>query len=165
MEVSSQVTAGRAGVLERVRERLLDHPVGRQVDARRQRPSVPLDPQVDRQPGGPGAVGERGDRFQAGRPELLGLATADRLAAQPYVTAYYLAKAGLLGLARSLAQVLPPHGIPVNTVSPAILATARTVGWIAQLNEMIADPEYKIGRPRQLFVGAKRRAVPSIDKR
>src|SRR4029450_2955072 len=41
-------------------------------------------------------------------------------------------------------------GIPVSLFT-AIFATARTVGWIAQLNEMIADPEYKIGRPRQLF--------------
>jgi citrate synthase len=55
-------------------------------------------------------------------------------------------------------------GIPVSLFT-AIFATARTVGWIAQLNEMIADPEYKIGRPRQLFVGAARRSVPPIDKR
>ena len=44
-------------------------------------------------------------------------------------------------------------GIPVPLFT-AVFALARTVGWIAQLNEMIADPEYKIGRPRQLFVGA-----------
>ena len=44
-------------------------------------------------------------------------------------------------------------GIPVPLFT-AIFALARTVGWIAQLNEMIADPEYKIGRPRQLYTGA-----------
>ncbi|HEX9390083.1 MAG TPA: citrate synthase [Usitatibacteraceae bacterium] len=49
-------------------------------------------------------------------------------------------------------------GIPVPLFT-AIFALARTVGWIAQLNEMIADPEYKIGRPRQLYVGAKRRDI------
>ncbi len=38
-------------------------------------------------------------------------------------------------------------GIPVNLFT-GIFALARTVGWIAQLNEMIGDPEYKIGRPR-----------------
>ncbi|MER3444961.1 MAG: hypothetical protein C4333_12950 [Meiothermus sp.] len=38
-------------------------------------------------------------------------------------------------------------------------------GWIAQWNEMIADPEQKIGRPRQLFIGATERDVPAIDKR
>ena len=47
-------------------------------------------------------------------------------------------------------------GIPVPLFT-AIFALARTVGWIAQLNEMIADPEYKIGRPRQLYTGAARR--------
>ena len=55
-------------------------------------------------------------------------------------------------------------GIPVPLFT-AVFALARTVGWIAQLNEMIADPEYKIGRPRQLFVGAKRRDVKPIDAR
>ena len=55
-------------------------------------------------------------------------------------------------------------GIPVPLFT-AIFALARTVGWIAQLNEMIADPEYKIGRPRQLFTGAKRRAVKAIAER
>jgi citrate synthase len=55
-------------------------------------------------------------------------------------------------------------GIPTSLFT-AIFALARTVGWIAQLNEMIADPEYKIGRPRQLYKGATRRSVPAIDKR
>ncbi|HEX7887750.1 MAG TPA: citrate synthase [Ramlibacter sp.] len=55
-------------------------------------------------------------------------------------------------------------GIPVSLFT-AIFALARTVGWIAQLNEMIADPEYKIGRPRQLFVGATKRDVQPIGKR
>ena len=55
-------------------------------------------------------------------------------------------------------------GIPVNLFT-GIFALARTVGWIAQLNEMIGDPEYKIGRPRQLFTGAVKRDVPSLNKR
>jgi citrate synthase len=55
-------------------------------------------------------------------------------------------------------------GIPVPLFT-AIFALARTVGWIAQLNEMIADPEYKIGRPRQLFTGSPRRDVKSISLR
>jgi len=55
-------------------------------------------------------------------------------------------------------------GIPVSLFT-AIFALARTVGWIAQLNEMIADPEYKIGRPRQLYTGAKRRTVKPINER
>ncbi|UCG99657.1 MAG: citrate (Si)-synthase [Burkholderiales bacterium] len=55
-------------------------------------------------------------------------------------------------------------GIPVPLFT-AIFALARTVGWIAQLNEMIADAEYKIGRPRQLYVGSKHRDVKPIAKR
>ena len=55
-------------------------------------------------------------------------------------------------------------GIPVNLFT-GIFALARTVGWIAQLNEMISDPEYKIGRPRQLFTGSPRRDVPPLSKR
>ena len=55
-------------------------------------------------------------------------------------------------------------GIPVSLFT-AIFALARTVGWIAQLNEMIADPEYKIGRPRQLFVGAAPRVVKPLSQR
>jgi citrate synthase len=47
----------------------------------------------------------------------------------------------------------------------AIFALARTVGWIAQLNEMITDPEYKIGRPRQLYKGATRRSVTPLAQR
>ena len=55
-------------------------------------------------------------------------------------------------------------GIPVPLFT-AIFALARTVGWIAQLNEMIGDPEYKIGRPRQLFEGSPKRDVKPITAR
>ena len=55
-------------------------------------------------------------------------------------------------------------GIPTSLFT-GIFAMARTVGWIAQWNEMISDPEQKIGRPRQLFVGSKTRDVPPIEKR
>jgi citrate synthase len=55
-------------------------------------------------------------------------------------------------------------GIPVSLFT-AIFALARTVGWIAQLNEMIGDPEYKIGRPRQLFTGSARRDVLPLEQR
>ena len=55
-------------------------------------------------------------------------------------------------------------GIPVPLFT-AIFALARTVGWIAQLNEMIGDPEYKIGRPRQLFTGSASRDVTPLAQR
>ena len=55
-------------------------------------------------------------------------------------------------------------GIPVSMFT-CIFAMARTVGWIAQWNEMISDPEQKIGRPRQLYLGPKKRDVVPIGKR
>jgi citrate synthase len=50
-------------------------------------------------------------------------------------------------------------GIPTSMFT-CIFAMARTVGWIAQWNEMISEPDQKIGRPRQLFTGSPRRDVP-----
>ena len=55
-------------------------------------------------------------------------------------------------------------GIPIAMFT-CIFSLARTIGWIAQWQEMITDPEYKIGRPRQLYKGATRRDVKPIDKR
>jgi citrate synthase len=55
-------------------------------------------------------------------------------------------------------------GIPTSMFT-CIFSLARTVGWIAQWQEMISDPEYKIGRPRQLYRGAARREVPALDDR
>jgi len=46
-----------------------------------------------------------------------------------------------------------------------LFAVARTVGWISQWKEMIEDPAYKIGRPRQLYTGAGPRDYTPIDKR
>jgi len=55
-------------------------------------------------------------------------------------------------------------GIPTSMFT-CIFALARTVGWIAQWNEMISDPEQKIGRPRQLYTGPVKREVVPIAKR
>jgi citrate synthase len=55
-------------------------------------------------------------------------------------------------------------GIPVSLFT-GIFAMARTVGWIAQWNEMISDPEQKIGRPRQLYTGSPQRDVAPMAKR
>ncbi len=46
-----------------------------------------------------------------------------------------------------------------------LFALARTVGWVAQWNEMIADPSQKIGRPRQLYTGPAERNYVPIEKR
>ena len=55
-------------------------------------------------------------------------------------------------------------GIPVSMFT-ALFAVARTVGWIAQWNEMVGDPEQKIARPRQLFAGSAKRDFVPLDKR
>ena len=55
-------------------------------------------------------------------------------------------------------------GIPVSMFT-AIFALARTVGWIAQWNELISDPDQKIGRPRQLYIGPARREFVPMEKR
>ena len=55
-------------------------------------------------------------------------------------------------------------GIP-TTMFTVLFAVARTVGWIAQWNEMIEDPTQKIGRPRQLYTGSKRRDAAPIEER
>ena len=60
--------------------------------------------------------------------------------------------------------VLRALGIPTDMFT-AIFALARSVGWISQWDEMISDPELKIGRPRQLYQGALQRDVPFISQR
>lgn len=60
--------------------------------------------------------------------------------------------------------VMRAMGIP-NSMFTAIFALARTAGWIAQWSEMNADPEHKIGRPRQLYVGQTRREFVCLDQR
>ncbi|MEE9330894.1 MAG: citrate synthase [Methylophilaceae bacterium] len=60
--------------------------------------------------------------------------------------------------------VMRAMGIP-NSMFTAIFALARTAGWIAQWNEMNADPTQKIGRPRQLYTGKNKRELLTIDKR
>ena len=47
----------------------------------------------------------------------------------------------------------------------ALFAIGRTVGWIAQWNELIEDPEQKINRPRQLYIGEPSRDYVPVDKR
>ncbi|WP_019961844.1 citrate synthase [Woodsholea maritima] len=55
-------------------------------------------------------------------------------------------------------------GFPTEMFT-VLFALARTVGWIAQWQEMIADPSQKIGRPRQVFTGAEKRGYVAFDKR
>ena len=60
--------------------------------------------------------------------------------------------------------ILLAMGIPLNMFT-VIFAMSRTVGWISHWNEMVQDPESRIGRPRQLYSGALPRDYVALDKR
>jgi citrate synthase len=60
--------------------------------------------------------------------------------------------------------ILSAIGFPTSMFT-ALFALARTVGWVAQWNEMIEDPAQKIGRPRQLYTGATQRDYVEIEQR
>ena len=60
--------------------------------------------------------------------------------------------------------ILSAIGFPTEMFT-VLFALARTVGWVAQWNEMISDPEQKIGRPRQLYTGPTRRDYTPISQR
>ena len=55
-------------------------------------------------------------------------------------------------------------GFPTSMFT-VLFAVARTVGWVAQWNEMIEDPKQRIGRPRQLYIGASQRNYKPISQR
>jgi citrate synthase len=60
--------------------------------------------------------------------------------------------------------ILSAIGFPTSMFT-VLFALARTVGWVAQWNEMITDPDQKIGRPRQLYNGPAQRAYAPVDQR
>ena len=60
--------------------------------------------------------------------------------------------------------ILNSIGFP-TTMFTALFALARTVGWVAQWNEMISDPAQVIGRPRQLYTGPTQRDYVAIGDR
>ena len=60
--------------------------------------------------------------------------------------------------------ILKALGIPTSMYT-VMFALARSAGWVAQWMEMMEDPDFKIGRPRQLYTGEKSRDYIPIDKR
>ena len=60
--------------------------------------------------------------------------------------------------------ILDAIGFPTSMFTP-IFALARTVGWIAQWKEMIGDEKQRIGRPRQLYIGAAHRDYVNVETR
>ena len=60
--------------------------------------------------------------------------------------------------------ILKAMGFPTSMFT-VLFAVARTVGWVAQWNEMITDPLQRIGRPRQLYTGPTERPFVDLSKR
>ena len=102
--------------------------------------------------------------------ELLGvennptLQVAKELEAQALADAYFTEKKLFPNVDFYSGIILEAMGFPTSMFTP-IFAVSRTVGWISQWKEMIADPQMKIGRPRQLYQGATRRDYVDIEKR
>jgi len=55
-------------------------------------------------------------------------------------------------------------GLPLAMFTP-VFAVARTVGWVAHWNEMMADPETRLSRPRQLYTGSGERTLVPVRER
>ncbi|MDE2516267.1 MAG: citrate (Si)-synthase, partial [Rhodospirillales bacterium] len=60
--------------------------------------------------------------------------------------------------------ILKAMGFPTS-VFTALFAVSRTVGWISQWQEMMEDPQQRIGRPRQIYTGAPQRDYVAMGKR
>jgi citrate synthase len=60
--------------------------------------------------------------------------------------------------------ILKAMGFPTSMFT-VLFAIARTVGWVAQWTEMIADPDSKLMRPRQLFTGSTERHYVPVERR
>jgi citrate synthase len=60
--------------------------------------------------------------------------------------------------------ILRAMGFPTSMFT-VLFALARTAGWVAHWQEQLRDPEHKIGRPRQLYTGADKRAFVPLDQR
>jgi 3-oxoacyl-[acyl-carrier protein] reductase len=89
---------------------------------------------------------------QWGRIINFGLVNADQMAGQPFITAHYIAKIGVIVLTRSLAKMLAPHGITANTISPGFLETGSVPQEVMELSYRNIPAGY-IGRPEDA-VGA-----------
>ena len=60
--------------------------------------------------------------------------------------------------------ILKAMGFPTSMFT-ALFAVSRTVGWVSQWQEMLEDPQQRIGRPRQIYTGAPQRDYVPVDRR
>ncbi|KAA9009118.1 citrate synthase [Histidinibacterium aquaticum] len=102
--------------------------------------------------------------------ELLGiennplLQTAKELEKQALEDDYFVEKKLFPNVDFYSGIILEAMGFPTAMFTP-IFALSRTVGWVSQWKEQLADPQLKIGRPRQLYLGETARDYVSIDNR
>lgn len=102
-----------------------------------------------------------------GRIVCFSMANADQLIAQPQLTAHYIAKVGLLILARSLARVGAPHGITVNAISPgfidsgsapkeelAAMAKRIPAGYVGTLEDAVSVVRFLLSEEAHYINGA-----------
>ena len=102
-----------------------------------------------------------------GRIVCFSMANADQLIAQPQLTAHYIAKTGLLVLARSLARVVAPHEITVNAISPgfidsgsapkeelAAMAKRIPAGYVGKLEDAVAVVRFLLSEEARYINGA-----------
>ena len=101
-----------------------------------------------------------------GRIISFGMANADKMEAQPMVTAHYIAKAGILILTRTLAKMLAPYGITVNAISPGFIdsgsapsgeldgmATKIPAGYIGEIKDTISAARYLLSEKARYVTG------------
>jgi 3-oxoacyl-[acyl-carrier protein] reductase len=102
-----------------------------------------------------------------GRIICFSMANADQLIAQPQLTGHYIAKVGILVLARSLARVLAPYGVTVNAVSPgfidsgsapkeelATMAKRIPAGYVGELDDAVAVARFLLSEEARYVNGA-----------
>ena len=102
-----------------------------------------------------------------GRIVNFSMANADRMVAQPQVTAHYIAKSALLILTRTLAKVLGPHNITVNAISPGFLDSgsapaeelermvkAIPAGYIGELSDAVSSTCFLLSEEARYVNGA-----------
>jgi 3-oxoacyl-[acyl-carrier protein] reductase len=102
-----------------------------------------------------------------GRIVSFAMANADQHVAQPFVTAHYIAKAGVLILTRSLAKLLASHGITVNTISPGFIASGSApeselasmvknipAGYVGSLGDAVSAVRFLLSDEARYVTGA-----------
>jgi 3-oxoacyl-[acyl-carrier protein] reductase len=101
-----------------------------------------------------------------GRIVTFSMANADQMVAQPEVTAHYIAKAGVLILTRTLAKLLAPHGITVNSVAPGFIDSGSAppgelagmakripAGYIGEVKDCVAAVRFLMSEEARYITG------------